>query len=100
MHFEEVPGRPYAPGPCSRKTASISDAAAAENTEKSSGDLIPNEIAIAVPNSTSSTVLLSATQRGQIPASSAIPKNNSAAVAAQARKGIVYDGRNEFTSAV
>jgi hypothetical protein len=62
--------------------------------------LIPNEIAIAIPNNASNTALPNATHRGHTPNINATPKNNSAAVAAHARYGIEYAGMNEFTFAV
>ena len=64
------------------------------------GDLIPNEMAMAIPNRASSKALPREIQRGQIPRINAIPKNNSPAVAAQARNGIVAGGMKEFTLAV
>jgi hypothetical protein len=60
---------------------------------------MPKEIAIAVPNRTSSSALASAIQRGQIPIMSVTPRNNSAAVAAQARNGIVDAGMKEVAVA-
>jgi hypothetical protein len=62
--------------------------------------LIPNEIAIAVPNTINSTALPRATQTRQIPKIKVMPKKSSAAVAAHARNGIVDAGMNEFTLAV
>jgi len=62
--------------------------------------LRPNEIAIAVPNNTSSSALPSATQRSQTPVIKAIPSTSSATVAAQARNGMVNAGMKEFTWAV
>ena len=55
---------------------------------------------MAVPKSTSKSALASATQRRQIPINSATPRENSAAVAAQARNGIEDAGMKEFTLAV
>src|ERR1700679_3505932 len=64
------------------------------------GDLIPKEIAIAVPNIASRTALASDTHRGHTPNISRIPHEVSAIVAAHATKGIQALGRKEFTSAV
>src|SRR5271166_1484521 len=63
------------------------------------GDLMPKEIAIAVPNRASRTALASETHRGQSPNISRIPHDVSATVAAHATKGITLGGRKEFTSA-
>jgi len=63
------------------------------------GDLIPKEIAIAVPNIASRTALASDTHRGPTPNISRIPHDVSAMVAAHATKGIQALGRKEFTSA-
>ena len=49
---------------------------------------------MAMPNSTSNAALPRAVQRGQMPRISATPRKNSAAVAAQARNGIV-EARHE-----
>src|ERR1700727_668037 len=75
----------------------MSAAAEAEKTEESSGDLMPNEIAIAEPKRRSKVVAPKAPQRGQIPTISAIPSISSAAVAAHARNGIMKAGMKEFT---
>jgi len=61
---------------------------------------MPNEIAIAVPNNSNSTVLAMPTHTRQIPNIKAMPKKSSASVAAHARNGIVEGGMNEFTLAV
>src|SRR5580693_3144365 len=63
------------------------------------GDLIPKEIAIAVPNIASRMALASETQRGHSPKISRIPQDVSATVAAQATNGTKAAGRKEFTSA-
>ena len=51
------------------------------------GDLMPKEIAIAVPNIASRTALASDTHRGHNPNISRIPHDVSATVAAHATKG-------------
>lgn len=61
---------------------------------------MPNEIAIAVPKKVNNTALPIATHTRQIPKIKAMPKKSSAAVAAQARNGIVEVGMNEFTLVV
>lgn len=58
---------------------------------------MPREIAIAVPKRNNSPAAPSATQRRQTPRINPMPSDNSAAVAAQARKGIVNAGMKEFT---
>src|SRR5208283_2182031 len=63
------------------------------------GDLMPKEIAIAVPNIASRTALASDTHRGHNPNISRIPHDVSATVAAHATYGIAACGRKEFTSA-
>src|ERR1700741_1836668 len=61
---------------------------------------MPNEIAMAVPNRTSSPAAASATKRSQIPRIKVMPRKVSAIVAAQARNGIVNAGIKELTFAV
>jgi len=53
------------------------------------GDLVPNEIAMAVPNQINKTALPMATQTRQIPKIKAMPKKSSATVAA--RRAYKYD---------
>ena len=55
---------------------------------------------MAVPKGKSSVAALSATQRSRIPMISVMPSDNSAAVAAQARNGIMNAGMKELTCAV
>ena len=61
---------------------------------------MPNEMAMAVPNRTSSPAAASATKRSQIPRINVMPRKVSAIVAAQARNGIVNAGMKELTFAV
>ena len=62
--------------------------------------MIPKEIAMAAANNKRSTELPRAAQRSQIPNTRGRPNENSAAVAAHARKGIVDAGMKELTLAV
>jgi len=57
-------------------------------------------MAIAIANNASRIEAPKATLRGQRPVISSVPRDISAIVAAQARKGIVNAGMNEFTLAV
>ena len=52
---------------------------------------------MAVPNKINNTALPRATQTRQIPKIRAIPKKNSAIVAAYAKNGIAEGGMKEFT---
>src|ERR1700747_16501 len=61
---------------------------------------MPNEIAMAVPNRTSSPAAASATKRSQIPRINVMPRKVSAIVAAQTRNGIVNARMKELTFAV
>lgn len=55
---------------------------------------------MAMPNTANNKALPKATRRGHTPNIKAIPRTNSAAVAVQARNGMVKAGMKEFTSAV
>ena len=55
---------------------------------------------MATPKMASNNALPRATQRGQTPRINASPSDSSAAVAAQARNGIVDAGMKDFTFAV
>ena len=81
-------------------SASSNAAAEAEKTEASSGDLIPPEMAMAMPKMARRMALPSAVHRGRKPAIRAMPRVVSAIVAATAMNGYVAAGRNELTSPV
>lgn len=61
---------------------------------------MPKEMAIAVPKRKSNVAAPKATHRGQIPITSAMPSDSSAAVAAQARNGMMNADMKELTWAV
>src|SRR3982074_2017049 len=71
--------------------------AAAENTEKSSGALIPSATVIGAANTRSKSPLKKAVVRVCHPSTSKIPKRVSAQVATMARVGITALGKNQLS---